>query len=158
MTRHMQFSAGLTALALGLTAASCATAGEGPATLEAFSDAQDWQNTPGDALARDFEAAASRLFLKQPRANTIASLNVAGYECIYGEAHADYPEPAAQCTRSFATRACQMDWEVFSTADKGVVDSVSTTFTRDCVGEDRDWPTPKASPIDDQLAPPTLIN
>lgn len=157
MTSPAKTSVCLAALALVVAAASCATA-QGPATLEEVTAAHDWQNGAGETLAADFEAAAVRLFLNKPRANAIAALNVAGYECIYGEGHQDYPEPAAQCTRSFATRACQMDWEVFSTADKGRVDDVETSFTRDCVGVDRDFPTAKVSPIDGQLAPPAPSN
>lgn len=160
MTPLTKTSACLAALALVVAAASCATA-QGPATLEEVAAAHDWQNESGAVLAADFETAAIRLFRNKPRANSIAALNVAGYECIYGEGHEDYPEPAAQCTRSFATRACQMDWEVFLTSDPripGKVDTASGSFTRDCVGVDRDWPTAMASPIDDQLAPGPTVN
>jgi hypothetical protein len=61
----------------------------------------------------------------------------------------------AVCTRSFATRACQMTWEIASTADKGRVKDVDGTFTRDCIGVANDWPEPVKSEIDDQLAPAT---
>jgi hypothetical protein len=90
------------------------------------------------------------------RAAAIAQLSEAGYACLYGEAHQDYPEPAAVCARSFATRACQMDWEVVITSDPVLPDSIDSSggeFRRDCVGIDRDWPEPIKSAIDNQLAP-----
>jgi hypothetical protein len=57
------------------------------------------------------------------------------------------------CSRSFATRRCQMDWEISSTADKGMVTWVDGAFRRDCVGLADDWPDQVKSAIDDQLAP-----
>jgi hypothetical protein len=74
---------------------------------------------------------------------------------MYGEAHQDYPDPMAVCSRSFATRACQMDWEISSTAENGMVDDVDGSFRRDCVGTADDWPEPVVSEIDAQLAPVT---
>ena len=116
----------------------------------------DWQWAPGEALQAGLAEQVSRIGRDEGRAALIAELQAAEYECIYGEAHEEYPEPAAQCTRSFATRACQFDWEVFVTSDPAVPDSVETadtSFRRDCVGTEQDWPEAAASTIDDQLAP-----
>ncbi len=120
----------------------------------------DWQHGAGEALQAGLAAEVSRIGQDEGRAALIAELQAAGYECIYGEAHEDYPEPAAQCSRSFATRACQMDWEVFVTSDPAVPDSVDTADTayrRDCVGTADDWPEAMKSAIDDQLAPPPAL-
>ena len=90
------------------------------------------------------------------RAQTTEAFAAAGFECQYGEAHQDYPDPMQVCTRSFATRECQMDWEISTTADKGMTNEVTADFRRDCVGTDKDWPEPIVSDIDKQLAPPNL--
>ncbi len=124
-----------------------------PADLEALKTAHDWQNDPGAALNASWNDGVKAILGKMSRPDIIAAVNAAGFECIYGEGHEDYPDPAAQCTRSFATRACQMDWEIFSTADKGMVDEVDGSFKRDCVGTDDDWPDKINSAIDNQLAP-----
>lgn len=126
-----------------------------PTDLKALEAAHDWQHEPGEALNTAWNAGVVALLGKMSRPDIIAAVNAAGFECIYGEAHEDYPDPAAQCTRSFATRSCQMDWEIFSTADKGMVDEVDGSFKRDCVGTADDWPEPIKSAIDDQLAPMT---
>ncbi len=89
------------------------------------------------------------------RPEVITAINDAGFSCIYGEAHEDYPDPMAVCSRSFATRSCQMDWEISSTAEKGMVDEVDGSYRRDCVGLDDDWPDKVKSAIDDGLAPAT---
>lgn len=124
-----------------------------PADLKALDAAHDWQNGPGEKLNAYFSAGAAAILGKMSRQDAIKAINDAGFECIYGEAHQDYPDPMAVCTKSFATRACQMDWEIASTADKGMVDEVTATFKRDCVGTDQDWPDKVNSPIDNQLAP-----
>ena len=126
-----------------------------PADLNALEAAHDWQNGAGATLNADWDAGVKALLGKLSRPDVIGAITEAGFECTYGEAHQDYPDPMAVCTRSFATRSCQMDWEISSTADKGMVDEVDGAFTRDCVGVDRDWPEPKKSAIDDQLAPMT---
>jgi hypothetical protein len=46
-----------------------------------------------------------------------------------------------------------MDWEIASTADKGMVDEVTGSFKRDCIGTGQDWPDKVNSAIDSQLAP-----
>lgn len=127
-----------------------------PADLKALEAAHDWQHEPGEALNTAWNAGVVALLGEMSRPDIIAAVNAAGFACIYGEAHEDYPDPAAQCTRSFATRSCQMDWEIFSTADKGMVDEVDGSFKRDCVGTADDWPDKVVSEIDSQLAPPTL--
>lgn len=124
-------------------------------TLKELEAAYEWQRTPGEKLNADWDAGVKAILAKLSRPDAIAAIEEAGFSCIYGEAHADYPDPAAQCTRSFATRACQMDWEIFSTADKGMVTEVDGSYKRDCVGTDDDWPEKINSAIDEQLAPQT---
>ena len=125
-------------------------------TLEALNQAHDWQYDPGEALNASWNDGVKAILGKLSRPDAIAAIQAAGFECIYGEGSEDYPDPAAQCTRSFATRDCQMDWEIFSTADKGVVQDVDGSFKRDCVLTDRDWPDKINSAIDEGLAPVTL--
>lgn len=127
-----------------------------PGTITEMHQWNDWQHERGEKLYAALANDVSRIARQSGRAETISQLQAAGYECIYGEAHEDYPEPAAQCTRSFATRACQFDWEVFLTSDPERPDSVESTdvsFRRDCVSTAQDWPEPVNSAIDDQLAP-----
>jgi hypothetical protein len=125
----------------------------GAKTLPALYQAHDWEREPGKQVELAFAEGAIAILKPMTRPDAIAALQQAGYQCIYGEASDDYPDPAAQCTKSFATRACQMDWDITSTAEKGKVADVSVTFRRDCVGVDDDWPDKVRSPIDDQLAP-----
>jgi hypothetical protein len=126
-----------------------------PTNLKDLEAMHDWQHEAGDKLNTAWTEGAKAILGKMSRTDAIKAINDAGFECIYGEAHQDYPDPMAVCTRSFATRACQMDWEISSTADKGMVDSVDGSFKRDCVGTDDDWPDKVNSPIDNQLAPAT---
>jgi hypothetical protein len=150
------------ALALGSALAACsptppkveAPAVARPQTLEGLAQVHDWQREPGGQL-NDAFAAARGILKPLSRPDAIKALTDAGYACIYGEASDNYPDPMAVCTRSFATRSCQMDWEISSTADKGRVQDVDASFTRDCVGVANDWPEPTKSAIDDQLAPAT---
>ncbi len=145
----------LPAALLAVLLAAC-TIAPTPATLSEVAGAHDWANAPGADLDKAFGRDTKRILSRMTRSDAIGALNSAGYTCIYGEGHEDYPEPAAQCTRGFATRACQMDWEVFLTSDPakpGQVESLEGSFVRDCVGTDRDYPEPKISAIDDQLAP-----
>lgn len=146
----------LSAALIGLIAGCSNPAGGGATPLVDAMSEPDWQALHGAEAAEAFERIAENRLTKLTRTEAIEDLRAAGFECIFGEAHPDYPDPAAQCTRSFATRACQMDWEIFSTAEQGRVADVDASFTRDCVGTDRDWPEPKESAIDDQLAPPRL--
>lgn len=126
-----------------------------PADLKALEAAHDWQHEPGEALNKAWNDGVVALLGKMSRPDIIGAITAAGFACIYGEGHEDYPDPAAQCTRSFATRSCQMDWEIFSTADKGMVDEVDGSFKRDCVGTEDDWPDKVVSDVDKQLAPAT---
>ena len=126
-----------------------------PVDLKALEQAHDWQHEAGEKLNADFGAGAVAILGRMSRPDAITAINAAGFECIYGEAHQDYPDPMAVCTKSFATRACQFDWEIASTADKGMVDEVTGSFKRDCVGLDDDWPDKVKSAIDEQLAPQT---
>lgn len=125
----------------------------GPRTLADLENSHDWQYGPGQQLNADWASGVQGILGGLSRKDAIAAIKAAGFECIYGEAHDDYPDPAAVCSRSIASRRCQMDWEISSTADKGVVDWVDGAFRRDCVGLDDDWPDQIRSAIDDQLAP-----
>ncbi len=136
--------------------AACATDAHRPQTIAEVHQQSEWQHDPGAALQAAMADDVSRIARKEGRAGAITQLEAAGYECQYGEAHTDYPEPMAVCTRSFATRACQFDWKVVLTSDPARLDSVDATnvdFTRDCVDTADDWPVPVNSAIDDQLAP-----
>ena len=149
------------ALVLALTLAACSpqpAPAAGPATLKAIEEAHDWQHEPGEKLNAAFNDGAKAILMKLSRPDAIAAVNEAGFECTYGEAHETYPDPIAVCTRSFATRACQMDWEIWSTADKGKVDDAGASFKRDCVGTADDWPNKVESAIDSQLAPAPAPN
>lgn len=145
-------------LAKPLAALILAACDRGPATITDLHDSLDWNTTKGAELQSEWDKGVKRILMGIPRPDAIDAINAAGFECTYGEAHEDYPDPMAVCTRSFATRACQLDWEIASTADKAKVDSADATFTRDCVGTTDDWPEPKESEIDNQLAPPNLPN
>jgi len=137
---------------LALAFAACSPA-PAPLDLKEIEQAHDWQHEPGDKLNTAFDAGVKALLSKMSRPDAIKAINDAGFECIYGEAHETYPDPMAVCSRSFATRACQMDWEISSTADKGMVDEADGSFKRDCVGTDDDWPDKVNSAIDSQVAP-----
>lgn len=152
------------AFALALLASACSPApapapvlpqpeAAAPADLKSLEAAHDWQNEAGETLNASWNAGVKATLAKMSRPDAIAAIEAAGFSCMYGEAHADYPDPMAVCARSFATRACQMDWEISSTADKGMVRDVDGSFKRDCVGTDRDWPDAVKSAIDDGLAP-----
>lgn len=127
-----------------------------PASLKELEAAHDWANETGEKLNASWNEGVKAILGKMSRPDAIKAITEAGFECQYGEAHETYPDPMAVCTRSFATRECQMDWEISSTADKGMVDEADGSYKRDCVGVDRDWPEPVKSAIDDQLAPATL--
>ncbi|MDZ4760764.1 MAG: hypothetical protein SGJ21_06810 [Alphaproteobacteria bacterium] len=145
----------LHALIFALCLTACA-GGPQPKSLSDLAASHDWGKEAGKNLNTAFDKNVRRILKRSTRPQAIEAVREAGYECIYGEGHEDYPEPAAQCTRSFATRACQMDWEIFLTSDPkvlGEIDEAAGSFRRDCVGRDRDWPEAVDSPIDDQLAP-----
>lgn len=125
-----------------------------PTDLKGLEAAHDWQYGAGETLNAAWNRGVVAILGEMSRPDAIGAITAAGFECIYGEAHEDYPDPMAVCTRSFATRRCQMDWEIASTADKGMVTSAEGMFKRDCVGLDDDWPDKIKSAIDDQLAPP----
>ncbi len=151
------FAAGL-ALALPVILGGACAMGPtnpGPRTLAGLEAAHDWQYEPGQRLNADWASGVQGILGGLTREQAIAAIKEAGFECIYGEAHEDYPDPMAVCSRSFATRRCQMDWEISSTAEKGAVNWVDGAFRRDCVGMDDDWPDVVKSAIDDQLAPAT---
>lgn len=149
---------------LALIAAAIALAACNPApqpaaakykTVTELQEALDWQHGKGGDLQAEFDREVKALLVSQKRPADTDAIKAAGYECIFGEAHQDYPDPMAVCSKSFATRACQMDWEISTTVEKGKVSEADATYTRDCVGVADDWPEPKKSAIDDQLAPQT---
>jgi hypothetical protein len=139
--------------ALGLTACAIAPA---PKSLAELHTLEGWRDAKGADMSRAFARGINAAAHGKSRGDMLGLLQAEGYECTYGEASAAYPEPAAVCQKSFATRACQMDWEVTLTNDPkraGVIDDLGTDFIRDCVGTKGDWPAAKKSAIDDQLAP-----
>jgi hypothetical protein len=140
-------------LALALGACAMGPTNPGPQTLDDLKAAHDWQYEAGERLNADWASGVQGILGALSRSDAIAAIQAAGFECMYGEAHEDYPDPMAVCSRSFATRRCQMDWEISSTADKGMVTWVDGAFRRDCVGLADDWPDQVKSAIDDQLAP-----
>lgn len=146
------------AASLALAVGGCAMGptNPGPETLADLEAAHDWQYSPGERLNADWASGVQGILGALSRPAAIEAIEAAGFSCMYGEAHEDYPDPMAVCSRSFATRRCQMDWEISSTAEKGMVNWVDGAFTRDCVGVDDDWPDAMKSAIDDQLAPATL--
>ena len=147
----------LAGVILALVLGACAHGMAGPKTVTELHEQHVWQHEPGADLRAAMETGFSRIAHREGRIATLAQLAEAGYECTYGEAHEDYPEPMAVCTRSFASRACQFDWEVWLTSDPKKPDSVDAAgagFRRDCVGLADDFPEPIKSAIDDQLAPP----
>jgi hypothetical protein len=143
------------ALALALAGCAMGPTNPGPETLDDLEAAHDWQYAPGERLNADWASGVQGILGALSRRQAIDAIEAAGFSCMYGEAHEDYPDPMAVCSRSFATRRCQMDWEISSTADRGMVNWVDGAFTRDCVGVEDDWPDEVKSAIDDQLAPAT---
>lgn len=154
--------------ALGLLLAACSPvqptapeappapqAAASPGALSELATYRDWTSGDPAKHAVAFDADARRILAPMSRMQTIEAFSAAGYECQYGEAHEQYPDPMQVCTRGFATRECQMDWEISTTADKGMTTEVLTDFKRDCVGTGKDWPRAIESAIDEQLAPQT---
>lgn len=124
----------------------------GPASLAEIEGASDWNLDDGDALAYRFQRDMRRLLVGRGIGDALSELRSEGYACSTEEAHQDHPDPVSVCTKSFATRACQIDWEVSLAAKGAVTSSVDTGFARDCVGLDRDWPDARNSAIDNQAA------
>lgn len=151
--------AGIACLVAAALAAACAHEGHRAASLDQLHVMHDWQNADGARLDASYMSDVRHILAPLGREGALSTLQAAGYACVYGEAHEDYPEPAAQCTYSFATRACQMDWEVFLTSEPASPNGIETLdggFQRDCVGTDRDWPVAGLTEIDRQLAPSDL--
>jgi hypothetical protein len=133
-----------------------APASVSPTTLAELATYRDWTNGDPVKHAVAFDADARRILAPMSRTQTIDAFGSARYECQYGEASAEYPDPMQVCKREFATRECQMTWEISTTADEGMTTEVLTDFNRDCVGTDKDWPHAVESEIDTQQAPPRL--
>jgi hypothetical protein len=128
-----------------------------PARLGDLMKSRTWRTEDGKLLADWFDAEAKRLMKPMTRSQTVDQFQTAGWECMYGEGSEDYPNPLQVCTLSFGTPECQLDWEISTEAENsGATKDVSTTFTRDCIGVDRDWPEKKTGPMDDNLAKPAL--
>lgn len=128
-------------VAVALLAASCAS-----------TETADWAGDSGKSLAAEYKRDMTRRLVGRDIGDALETLKADGYDCATGEAHEAHPDPISVCRKSFATRACQTDWEVTLSPRKAVVRNAETEFTRDCVGVDRDWPAPKRSAIDDGLA------
>lgn len=126
----------------------------GACSTVADREGRDWTNDTGRALAAGYQRDMTGMLVGRGVGYALDALRADGYECDTGEAHERHPDPMSVCRKSFATRACQLDWETALYPRKSVVRRVETEFTRDCVGVDRDWPTPTRSAIDDGLAPP----
>ena len=67
-------------------------------------------------------------------------LQKAGYDCTQGPATADQPESTTLCMRATTAHACQMGWEVFSSAHSGHMMEVDASFTRNCSNTADSWP------------------
>ena len=134
------------AIAAGLIAASCSSApeeptGPAPASLSALQEAHDWQWEAGRELDAAWKRGVTALLRPMSRPNAISAIEQAGFTCTYGEAHETYPDPMAVCTRSFATRRCQMDWEISSTADSRCVLPYSPGEAYGSKKSGAGWPT-----------------
>lgn len=141
----------LTLLCACAALGACQTPGAG--SLSEIENASNWNLDDGDALAFRYQRDMRRLLVGRDIAGALGELRADGYECATGEAHEDHPDPMSKCKKSFATRACQLDWRVEVQAQEATVSAVETDFARDCVGDNRDYPEAKRSAIDDQLAP-----
>ncbi len=124
----------------------------GPASLAELGRASDWSLDDGDALAYRFQRDMRRLLVGRSVSDALSDLRSDGYDCNTGEAHEDHRGPLSVCRKSFATRACELDWEVSLAAEDAAIFSVDTGFARDCIGKDRDWPEAKLSAIDNGRA------
>ena len=102
--------AGLAALVV----AACAHDSGKPQTVREMHQIHDWQHDRGARLYAALANDVSRIARKAGRAGTLAQLQAEGYGCFYGEAHEDYPEPAAVCSRSFASCARFSWWSPVS--------------------------------------------
>jgi hypothetical protein len=122
--------------------AGCATLMSSAKSLDEIHSGPDWLMERGEKLSADYQRDISRWANGRPLAALRSELVAAQFECGDG---------GMVCTRMFATRACQTDWAV-TLPETG--SKVTATFERDCVGTGGDWPEPKKSAIDDQLAPP----
>ncbi|MEQ1929915.1 MAG: hypothetical protein ABL957_05200 [Parvularculaceae bacterium] len=143
-------------VAIGAMVGPCALGAcqtPGPATFADLDRAYDWNLDDGDALASSFERDLRRLLLGRNIGDALQQLRGAGYDCETGEAHERHPDPLSVCTKSFATRACQLDWRAELQPEQDAVRSVDAGFSRDCVGVNRDFPGEQRSAIDDQLTP-----
>jgi hypothetical protein len=117
------------------------TAAPAAASLGEIATAHAWTTEPGEALSVALAADAQRILLPMTRAALIDALPAAGYQCQYGEATAEYPNPLQVCTRTATTDGCELGWELSTTASNaGQTETVDSTFTRNCPGIERDWP------------------
>lgn len=133
------------ASALMLTA--CTSLYGTPKSLDEIHSGPDWRQEKGETLAANYQRDMARWARGRPPVALRSELIAAKFECAEG---------SAVCTRMFSTRACQTDWRVELPAATG--GKVMTRFTRECVGLDNDWPEPRRSALDDQLARSPPLN
>ena len=113
-----------------------------PADLKALEAAHDWQNEAGEKLNADWDAGVKALLGKMSRQDAIGAIKGAGFECIYGEAHEDYPSrrPSARAASPRAparwtgrsSRRQTRGWSMRSTAR-----SHATASERQTTGQSR---------------------
>jgi hypothetical protein len=136
--------------AVSLVMAAACAHGPAPQSVEDLNRGLNWSMDPGAKLAASLQRDMSRMLKGRNTGDALSLLAAGGYECATGEGGM-----TSVCTRSFATRACQLDWTTTLSATEGTVRKVDAAFVRDCVtGGAGDWPVEKKSAIDDQLAPP----
>jgi len=128
-----------TALLLGSIPAFGACGGP-PGSLESLAKAHDWRHDKGEALNLAFLHEARRILQPMSHQDAIKALQKAGYDCTLGPAAANQPESAVLCMRATTAHACQMGWEVFSTAHSGHLMEVDASFTRSCRNAADSWP------------------
>ena len=121
-------------------------------SLSTLIAAYDWQYESGEELNAAWNTGTKKLLGKMSQSDVIRVIQEAGFSCTSGESQKNHPEPTAVCASGFATRDCQINWEIASTSAKGKV-QVDGSFKRDCALADRDWPDKVNSAIDDGLAP-----
>jgi hypothetical protein len=163
-------------LSLAFLAAGCAPAADPPqdpvegaapgavtspdsaAALAELAATEDWANADPVKATIAFETGVRRALAPLSAPAASEALASAGYTCRDATPQEREQSLAQVCTREFATRACQMTWEVKAPADLSAADVIIADFQRDCVGTERDWPHAVASAIDDQLAPASPPN
>lgn len=127
------------ALAAGLAAAACATAGPRyPAGTEYAlpenaSSLGRWAEEPEAALSDEFDAMVEARYWGETVPQAVADLEARGFVCFTDRG------ANAQCSREVWTRACGHAWDVYITAASPSTnpDIASTTgaFSVSCIGD-----------------------